>query len=74
MIGSLLMMRVAHDRPHPVGAKLTMVVQLKDGWGYVRSYVPVRNILLLFAVCSFMGMPYMTLLPVFATQGPAWRA
>ena len=68
VIASLLMMRVAYDRPQHAGAKSTMLAQMRDGWGYVRSYVPVRNILLLFAVCSFMGMPYMTLLPVFATS------
>ncbi len=68
VILSLLMMRVAHDPPRHAGAKPTMLAQMQDGWGYVRSYIPVRNILLLFAMCSFMGMPYMTLLPVFATR------
>ena len=67
VIASLLMMRVALDRPTHTH-KPSAFVQMKEGWSYVSTYVPVRNILLLFCVCSLMGMPYMVLLPVFATQ------
>jgi MFS family permease len=61
------MMRVAYTRPthlHPP----TMLTQMKDGWSYVSTYVPVRNLLLLFCICSLTGMPYIVLMPVFATQ------
>ena len=67
VIVSLMMMRVAADAPKP-GVRPTMLAQMQDGWSYVSTYVPVRNILLLFAVSSLMGMSYMVLLPVFATQ------
>ena len=67
VIASLLMMRVALDRPTHAH-KPSAFVQMKEGWSYVSTYVPVRNILLLFCVCSLMGMPYMVLLPVFAAQ------
>jgi MFS family permease len=45
-----------------------MLAQMKDGWSYVTGYLPVRNILLMFAVSSLMGSSYMVLLPVFAQQ------
>jgi MFS family permease len=67
VIASLFMMQVAHDRPSDLN-RPSLFEQMKDGWSYVSSYVPVRNILLLFAVSSLMGMPYMVLLPIFATQ------
>jgi MFS family permease len=67
VIASLAMMRVAYDRPSAVH-RPSMLAQMKDGWSYVSRYVPVRNILLLFGVSSLMGMPYMVLLPIFATQ------
>ena len=44
------------------------LVQLKEGWTYVSTFAPVRTVLLLFAVVSFMGVPYTVLMPVFATE------
>jgi MFS family permease len=67
VIASLILMRIAHDRPSATH-KPTMLAQMKDGWSYVSTFLPVRNILLLFAVSSLMGMPYMVLLPIFAAQ------
>ncbi len=67
VIVSLLMMRIALDRPTSA-PRPSAFVQMQEGWSYVSTYIPVRNILLLFCVCSLMGMPYMVLLPVFATQ------
>jgi len=45
-----------------------MVAQLREGWTYVASSVPIRTILLLFALLSLMGWPFMVLMPVFAGQ------
>jgi MFS family permease len=45
-----------------------MVVQLKEGWSYVAASVPIRSILLLFALLSLMGWPFMVLMPIFAGQ------
>jgi MFS family permease len=39
---------------------------LTEGYRYVRDFVPIRYILLQLALISFMGMPYVVLLPVFA--------
>ena len=46
----------------------SMAEQLKDGWAYVSGFVPVRTILLLFALISLMGVPYIVLMPMFARQ------
>ncbi len=66
VIASLLMMRV---RPRPVERRVTsMLTELKAGWTYVSEFVPVRTILLLFAVVSLMGMPFVVLMPIFAAK------
>ncbi|MBX6358977.1 MAG: MFS transporter [Acidobacterium ailaaui] len=66
VIASLLMMRVRQGDERP-GAT-SMIEQLKEGWVYVSGSVPVRTILLLFALVSLMGMPFVVLMPVFAAQ------
>ena len=45
-----------------------MLEQMREGWDYVRTFRPIRTILLLFALLSLMGWPYSVLLPVFAGQ------
>jgi len=47
-------------------ATTSMFEQMREGWSYVSGFTPVRTILLLFALISLMGMPYMVLMPVFA--------
>jgi len=49
-------------------ATASMFEQMREGWNYVATFIPVRNILLLFALVSLMGMPYVVLMPVFAAQ------
>jgi MFS family permease len=49
-------------------AAVSMVVQLKEGWTYVSGFRPIRSILLLFALLSLMGWPFMVLLPIFAQK------
>jgi MFS family permease len=41
---------------------------LKEGWTYVSGFVPIRTILLLFAMVSLMGMPFVVLMPIFAAR------
>ena len=66
VIVSLLMMRV---KPLALTrATTSMLHQLAEGWAYVRDFKPVRDILLLFATTSLMGMPFLVLMPIFATQ------
>ena len=64
VIASLVMMHVKPLDLRRVTA--TMLVQMKEGWSYVSTFKPIRTILLLFAVVSLMGMPFMVLLPIFA--------
>ena len=67
VIASLLMMRIAYTRS--TTAHLTSAAeQLRDGFAYVSSFIPVRNILLLFATTSLLGMSQMALMPIFAAQ------
>ena len=44
------------------------VGQLREGWTYVSAFAPIRTVLALFAIVSFMGVPYTVLMPVFATK------
>jgi MFS family permease len=41
---------------------------LKEGFAYVSGFAPILSILLLLALVSVMGMPYMVLMPVFAKK------
>ncbi len=66
VIASLLMMRVTHASEE--GQEVTMVEQLREGWTYVANFVPIRTILLMFALLSLMGWPFMVLMPIFAGQ------
>jgi MFS family permease len=66
VILSLVMMRV--PRTEEQRARTSMVTQLKEGWTYVAGFVPIRSILLLFALLSLMGWPFMVLMPVFAAK------
>jgi MFS family permease len=66
VIASLLMMRIQLLNIRRPAA--SMLEQMREGWDYVRSFRPIRSILLLFALLSLMGWPYSVLLPVFAGQ------
>ncbi|MFN6561810.1 MAG: MFS transporter [Nostoc sp. ChiSLP01] len=41
---------------------------LKEGFTYAYELLPIRYILLLIALFSFMGMPYLRIMPVFAVE------
>ena len=66
VIASLLMMRL--NVPAVRRAATSMFTELKEGWTYVSRFLPIRTILLLFAVVSLMGMPFVVLMPIFAAQ------
>ncbi len=67
VIASLALMHI-QPRPGSGAATASMWVQLKEGWAYVSGFAPVRTILLLFALVSLMGMPFVVLMPIFASQ------
>ncbi len=66
VIASLLRMKIRPVDVMPTAA--SMLAQLQEGWTYVRGFLPIRNLLALFAITSLMGMPYTVLMPVFASQ------
>jgi MFS family permease len=66
VVASLLMMRVPHTREERHEA--SMFEQLREGWTYVSNFTPIRTILLMFALLSLMGWPFMVLMPIFAAR------
>ncbi len=66
VIASLLLMEVRVPQVRRAAESVT--AELREGWRYVAGSAPVRNILLLLALVSFVGMPYTVLMPVFATR------
>jgi MFS family permease len=66
VIASLLMM---HLKPFQLpSTTASMFKQLNEGWKYVAGSTPIRTILLLFAVVSLMGWPFIVLMPIFALK------
>jgi MFS family permease len=66
VIASLLMMRIRPLEVRP--GRASMLEQMREGWDYVRTFRPVRTILLFFALINLMAYPYAVLLPVFDAQ------
>ena len=66
VIASLLLMRI--PRLDVCRDKANMLEQMREGWNYVRTFRPIRTILLLFALVSLMGYSWSVLLPVFAVR------
>jgi MFS family permease len=66
VIASLVAMRLGAQKPRAKNAGA--LAELGEGWSYVSGSLPIRTILLLFAVVSLMGMPYVVLMPIFAAR------
>jgi MFS family permease len=67
VIIALLAMRIATVRTIP--AKQTSIVDsLREGLRYAVATTPIRDLLVLLGVVGVMGMPYITLMPVFAAD------
>ena len=66
VILSLLLMHMVTTRRAHLDTK--MIEELRVGWKYVSGFAPVRALLLIVAIASVAGMPYATLMPVFASQ------
>src|SRR5215469_16545629 len=61
-----MMMHVARNEEQR--STTSILAQLCEGWEYVAASLPIRSILLLFALISLMGWPFMVLMPIFAAQ------
>jgi MFS family permease len=66
VIASLAAMQIAAGPVRKAAG--SMAGQLREGWTYVSTFAPARALLVLFAAISFMGVPFVVLLPVFASQ------
>lgn len=63
ILGALVMMRLPGGR----GARAGPVLQhIRDGFGYAFGFPPIRDLLLVLAGMSLLGIPYTILFPVFA--------
>jgi MFS family permease len=66
VIAGLFMMRIGkmtqvHDGTAPLE-------KLREGFRFARHTKPIRALLLLVAIVSFMALPYTVLMPIFAVQ------
>ena len=67
VIASLLAMTIT-PRMSQVTSDANIYQQLREGWAYAVGFAPIRNVLLLLALVSLVGMPYTVLMPVFAGE------
>jgi len=66
VIASLLLMHIKLLNTRR--SKANMFEQMLEGWDYIRSFRPIRTILLLFSFISLMGYSWSVVLPIFAAQ------
>ena len=65
VIFCLLAMRI----PPPVKEEIRarrILEELKEGFSYAFGFAPIRYLILLLALISLVGMPYIVLMPIFA--------
>ena len=66
-IVALLKMKFA-EPPRRDSTVTSISRSLIEGYQYTMATTPIRDLLILLGVVGVMGMPYMTLMPVFAAQ------
>lgn len=67
VIAALLAMRNFPKRKENEGYS-HLLKELKEGFDYAFGFPPIRAILLLLGLISVMGVPYVVLMPIFATD------
>lgn len=65
VIVSLVLMKT---RPSTPRIRKNLLSEFREGWGYIRQFVPIRSILTLVAAVSLFGVPYSVLFPIFASD------
>lgn len=65
VIVALLRMRIS-TAPPTVRNHESVFHQFKEGWRYAFTFGPVRELIVLLAIASLLGVPYMVLMPIFA--------
>jgi len=66
VIASLALMRMSPAETRRSSRR--MLDEMRQGWSYVSTSLPIRTLLLFFVVIGLMGYSYSVLLPVFASQ------
>ncbi|HEX7119862.1 MAG TPA: MFS transporter [Longimicrobiales bacterium] len=66
VIGSLLAIDLGEWTP--TAGRPSVLSTLREGFRYGFGFAPIRSILLLLALLSLVGMPYLVLMPVFASD------
>ncbi len=68
-LGVLVVLCAMRISPKPPNKRHCSVFQdIREGCAYVYRFPSIKYIILLMALVSFMGLPYLTLMPIFATQ------
>ncbi|HXI62265.1 MAG TPA: MFS transporter [Pyrinomonadaceae bacterium] len=67
VIASLVAMTITPRMTRPT-KDANILQQLREGWTYAAHFAPIRDVLLLLALVSLVGMPYTVLMPVFANE------
>jgi MFS family permease len=65
-IAAMYFIRIA-PREH-VARSTTVMRDLRDGLNYALGFPPIREMLILCAIVSLLGIPYTVLMPVFASD------
>ena len=66
VIAGLFMMRIEKTTPAHDGA--APLEKLREGFRFARHTKPIRALLILLAVVSFMALPFSVLIPIFAVK------
>jgi len=67
VIASLVAMTITPRMTRPT-KDANIFQQLREGWTYATRFAPIRDVLLLLALVSLVGMPSPVLMPVFAND------
>lgn len=65
VIAGLYMMRV---QPRSYGTNVSPIAHIIEGFRFVKHTTPIRAILVLLGLVSFVAMPYTVLMPIFADR------
>jgi MFS family permease len=66
VIAGLLLMQTR--TPPPRVSEASPLARILEGFRFVRSTTPIRDLLLLLGLVSLVGVPYTVLMPIFAAQ------
>jgi MFS family permease len=66
VIAGLFLMRIQKTKPVHDGA--APLEKLREGFRFARHTKPIRALLVLVAIVSFMALPYTVLMPIFAVK------